>query len=464
MLRSAFSPGCPVIRSLSLLVVVSFLAALSGCLSAELGNLTSPEPIAPLPLPTGFEFACPPGSHLPRGSLCVGTLETQTESLQEPYVAVDAKRPNVIAVGVNAGHTVHAIDPNRAQPGVDVILLDIYFSEDGGQTWRLSQLPYVPAPQSPTLLDIAASGDPALAFDSQGVLHVSGIVVHNVLLQGWDVFYASTADLGKTWTTPVMLTRTGETDRNWLTVGPKDEVYVSWQNYGPGSSEVAWSLDGGKTWKQKVFAQKCPTASPVVVAQGVSLVACKSTGESKGVQLYRIDPAAASVEHAADVSAMQDYFPLVKTLPNGTLVLTTAWSSKNLSLSHNGGKNWTVPVELRDVLKIEDDWDDFRVFWLEVDPWGAIHLILGDGTSHPSRVAHAVLDPTTLAPFQETLLRETDEGRPQPSLAPEYGDHFYGLAFTSDQGFLVWGFDKGLDYALLKPSFPSASSLEGSKL
>ena len=95
--------------------------------------------------PTAYDLVCPPGGTTVDG-VCAYRIASLTESNQEPFVAVHPTDPDVVAVGVNAGHTTGAASTQGGGPGVDLVRLDVFVTTDGGASWTRSSLPYVRDP------------------------------------------------------------------------------------------------------------------------------------------------------------------------------------------------------------------------------------------------------------------------------------------------------------------------------
>ena len=458
-------------------------AGLAGCIGGdETGLEPSDAALAPLSLPDSFEFLCPAGeTRTTAEGLCVGTIASLTESNQEPFLAVDPNRPGVMAVGVNAGYSTDAVDPAR-QDGAELIAMDVFFTQDGGATWTRSQLPYIAAPSGMVGLDLRGVGDPALQFDEAGVLHVSGIATNAVLTSGWEIFYTSSPDLGDGWTEPVLFTEDGSNDRNWLNIGPDGTIYLPWQFFAAdvadGGSTVAWSTDGGATWDMLEKGDHIPSCYGIGEAALLGArpyVACALADEDfdlSGIGFFHIDTMGATFHEVAVIEEEGAYWPQPVVVADGSLVIAfedfddaTVW----LTRSTNGGLNWTTPVDARDLLAADDGWDYANNYWFEADPWGAVHILLG-GTACagelvllmgcPRGLVHAAIDPVDWVVLSETVLDEPgpalEDMHVPPPLAPAWGDHYYGIAFTHDAGFMVWTRKQVLEFTTFEPIWADA--------
>lgn len=79
---------------------------------------------------------------IPAG-VCIGTFESPTDTYNEPYVAVHPTDPDVVAIGMNVLRTPPVFQHGN-QAHVCLVDDQIAFTEDGGDTWRISTLPPMP--------------------------------------------------------------------------------------------------------------------------------------------------------------------------------------------------------------------------------------------------------------------------------------------------------------------------------
>ena len=107
-------------------------------------------------------------------------------------------------------------------------------------------------------------GDPVLAFSRDGKkLYYSGLVCNfdKFPRQMSGVAVASSTDGGATWSLPTMVDyrATGDffNDKEWITTGPGDTVYLAWTKFYQGPQGLSYlrspivmasSTNGGKTW------------------------------------------------------------------------------------------------------------------------------------------------------------------------------------------------------------------------
>ena len=202
--------------------------------------------------------------------------------------------------GLPANETSIAINPtdprnviggaNDYEPGVDSVM-GIYTSFDGGRTWpwsRHARQIITPARK------MLGSGDPVIAFDSEGVAYAAFIAFGRDDCDSYIAVIRS-EDKGVTWTVPVdsesegtgLLVGDGITvhndgpadcqffhDKEWMTTGPRpdgvplvegtdledvspDRLYVTWTRFDSGPAGdtfvespiyLAYSDDQGRHW------------------------------------------------------------------------------------------------------------------------------------------------------------------------------------------------------------------------
>ncbi len=421
---------------------VVLMAALAGCADPDSAPLGQVDPEAS-PAPLTYNLLCP-GSKEAYTPLCSSRIESDTESNQEPFVAVHPKDPQVIAIGVNAGHTTEGVSDHGGRPGFDLVRLDIFFTTDGGVTWARSTLPYVADPAvSFEPLELSVVGDPALAFDDNGTLHVSGIASHS-RVRGYNVFYTQTPDLGASWSQPEVLSTGDDNDRNWLNLGPDGTIYVPWQRIG-AFSEVAWSQDGGTTWRvqsRDQVAHDCITISEMAfLADGTPTFACTLADDFDWqVAVYAFDPETGGIQQLAQPAKFTQAWPRL-VAAGGLLVLLADDSNGPLYAISEDGTDWTPARPL-------PNRDGGRILWQASDPWGMVHLLVQED----SRRSYEVFDPVTDRQRSLNALPAAGSGSDSATLAPTWGDHFWGLHVTEHGGAAAWTRNGGLDVALIEPA------------
>lgn len=441
------------------LLLLALACILTGCVAsaARVG------PAAPPPSPEAgagdaYAHACPPGpAAFELEGVCVSRLARLDESLQEPYLAAHPTRPGVYALGVNAAPTARAVATDA--PGADAVLLDVYVTEDGGASWRHAPIPRVPTTYRPLgqalPAELRSVGDPALAFDERGVLHVSGLA-NPVAPYGtlYQIFAARSADLGRTWSGPVIVSGAwSNNDRNWVSTAADGKVYVSWQR--PSTSHVAWSLDGGLTWREQprdAERKGCISMSPALPTPHGVLLACAEGGffvPMTGLRVLRFDDATGRFAPLGSIAG-DHLYPRLLARPGGDLVMTwsaTSGATAGYATSADGGMTWSAPRDLRALLSAEDAWNEGRAYWSELDARGHLHVLLkgweGPDRLEESRLLHAVLDPTTDAVLHEALLPAArPDAEPPATVGLAVGDDFHGIAFQGGEGLLAWTRDR----------------------
>lgn len=462
-----------------MLTALLLVASCAGCLGSDQTDKAATEnPTTKTnrvqPSPSNFAYTCPEGdTQEQRNGLCVQTIDATSSTLQEPYLAFHPRQPDLVALGVIAGRTIQSTGPNRPQPGVDAVQVDVYISQNGGRTWERHELPYIPQ-ENDGPATVRATIDPALAWGDNETLHVTGISSDRNV--GSDVFYVSTSNLGETWTNPRVFTTDNDNDRQWITHEPGGNLYVPWQNVLE-SSEIAWSTGSGREWKTQTERQQvedCITTSPVVVHNQTPMFACAKQGNNgyAGIQIHALNTSTGNLTLQGTADQLPGNVPRLLSQENGVLlVLTrgnqTSWAAE----STDGGQTWTHPVNLRERITIDDEWSEMTVYWGTLDPWGILHLLVvghtpetaraGLGVGSERHVAHIAVDPTGFKPLTQRQVNPT--GLSQENQAVErssntYGDEFYGIDFTQRRGLLAWTQDGAIKIAEVEPILSNTST------
>jgi len=179
-------------------------------------------------------------------------VQGSPQNTNEVSIAINPTDPMNIVAGANDYSTPN----NDAWCGY-------YWSRDGGETWTKGLLPgyngdiSVQGLTSP-LLGYSGTGDPVLAFDSQGNLFYAGIGFMRSFVGRSAIFVAKSTDGGATWpSSAIRIVAQGDGvttfhDKEWLTVDPAtDYVYVAWASFHVitfATILFSRSIDGGNSW------------------------------------------------------------------------------------------------------------------------------------------------------------------------------------------------------------------------
>lgn len=409
----------------------------------------APPPVSPaVPAPpAAYEFVCP-GEHgtsaLPTLAPCHATLSVAARGLGEPFVAVSPRDARVVAIAANA------------QPD-----LALFVSDDGARSFRTVALPPLPARGAPAQLF-----DPVLAFDASGALHFVGLA--SAENGGYDVFHVASRDLGASWGEVTLVTSAGTADRPWMVVAPDGSIVVTWQDDG---ARYARSVDGGTSWARGNVEDGCVgTARPVVAARdGAILTACVvlAEGAPSAIDVLRLDVANGTAERVTRVPTRASW-PTLAFVADGSLALVTEdYLNESVALrwSRDGGASWGSPVDVRGLAAFDDAWGRAYAHWVEPDPWGGLHVVLGGVQGTPLEREQPSLQPRRNA-FEFThlvlradgsLLMETSlralasPAAPAPGALPPVGSDYVGLAFDKDGGWLAWPQDGAVAYTRVVP-------------
>lgn len=164
----------------------------------------------------------------------------------------EGKHPSVAADDKGGLHVAYEA------PGKGASAADVYYtsSTDGGKTWSAA----VAVATTP-----GASEDPAIAVGKDG----SVVVVWTDTSSGDgkpDIYAARSADKGKTWTAPVDVSNTpGVSSAPDVKIAPNGDTYVIWLDTSSGTDSpdvyFASSADGGKTFSKPADVSNTPGKS-----------------------------------------------------------------------------------------------------------------------------------------------------------------------------------------------------------
>jgi len=387
-----------------------------------------------------------------------------------------------MAVGVNWGPPLTDDVAGLTNGEAAECKMGVYTSKDGGATWAFHTAPAPPVRQTMPVHPTRCEGDPALVFDAQDRLHLTGIAqAGDDLLpppagsgQGFMTYYTRSDDLGATWSPPVILSDLDPAqDRNWMALDPATgAVVVDWQNtakdFANWTVQLAWSLDRGATWATQEAPQRsvCAPPGPLLPHAGDLLYTCRNaTGNDVHLLVYAFDLAnrTGALRAALNVSGA---WPGLAALRDGTL--SQHWDDGDapdtkLAWSRDHGRTWTEPASLRALLDGQPA--GAHAYWAEGDAHGALHLIAQADAAPvapvPGAPAHHELRHVVLAAngskLQETVLAAWDDTEPPtPRPALTLGDHYYGIARAGDRTLLAFTRDSAIDLTLAAPKLPGA--------
>lgn len=468
----------------------SLLAAAALAVPVLAGCTTSPVQLSQAQLAPempSFLYLCPGAARPPSPEPCLGRLARDDATLQEPYAALHPGDPDVMAIGVNLGPPF----TEHARGSHDLCRLEVYVTEDGGRAWRAGTVP----PPAFTLPFAGAaagqcSGDPALVFDEAGTLHASGLANAGTAPAGlplpgregggFAAYYARSDDLGRTWGEPVVVGPNGQNqDRNWLARDPASgALYVNWQNVAGGeadwTTEVAWSLDGGATWRNQEPHQRpvCRTPGPVTLAGGVPLVSCVKPGDPDRVRVYAFDPASGGLALRGGFEA-EATWPLLVALADGRLAAVYRASEGGLvsgdslvRFSGDAGRTWSDALSTRELA--EGPWDLARAYWAAADPFGGLHMMVRVGRLEAPmddagraregtgavryELRHLALDAAGRKAHEVALEAWSAASPPAVRPAQGLGDHYYAIAWSGDEALLAYTRDGAIKLTLATPA------------
>jgi hypothetical protein len=367
-----------------------------------------------------------------------------------------------------------------------------YFSSDGGTSWGAVDLP-LPPPLTTNGTDFGS--DPAVAWDTQGNVFYSYIVVffssgfpNGVAINGTEMAVARSSDGGRTWTSTYFALQKGQTkfnDKPYITVDDnplsphRDTIYVAWDRFDGSASSfngvlVSHSTDGGKSFSAPVFASSTASgpkgdigADPFVSPDGTLHVAWHDVqnnaiveaSSADGGQSFGPPHTIAPTQVAFDVAipAQASRGALVypacgadaSTGPNRSN-LYCSWMDETatngtdifMSRSTNGGNTWSAP------LRVNDDPtgvanDQFNQ-WLSVDPSnGSVNLSWNDTRNDPTHLstdiffAQSIDGGLSFGKNVQVTTAPTNETCCGADLGNQYGD-YEGIAAFDGSVHPVW--------------------------
>ncbi len=458
-------------RLLPTLLALALITAppLAGCLGED-----APPPPPPAtnqtaePRVATFQLACPPGETTERiEGVCVGTIADPTESYQEVVAASDPGNGTVAIAAIG----VQAPPANTQGPAESRIV--VFTSDDGGGSWQRAAT--VPSPMA-----VSAQGmfDPSLAYRGDR-LHLNamwtphpGSADEPTRIRDPEMYHVASKDPAEGWGSPTLITEDRDNDRGWITTGPAGTTFIAWKNYGDSSTELAWKLAGQDAWQRQEPERTvtgCGEHTPVVVLNGTPYLGCVAEGDGQGMPLFAFDAATGDLEEVARIDEAgppdRSVRPrMVKTTDDRLILAAPGPDGAALLAKSPDGRSWSEPVDLFELVSVDDGWPDPSIWAMAADPWGNVHLVIrstqqttalaADQPAH--ELAHVALDPLTGEILAEQMLARWDPQDPSadrsmPTLAPTAPDDTAGIAFLDGRGMVFWHYDKAIDYTVLEP-------------
>jgi len=363
-----------------------------------------------------------------------------------------------------------------------------YFSSDGGKNWGAVDLP-LPPPATTNGVDFGS--DPGVAFDTQGNVYYSYIVVFFnrtfAAIQGTEMAVAKSSDGGNTWPQVTFFNfNSGNgkfNDKPMIAVDTnmnspfRDSVYVGWDTVTSGKSSAnddllfARSTDGGKTFSSPV-ALNNPTggprqvigADPFVGPNGEVYVAWHDVQQNLLMVNHSFDGGATFGQQqpiAATTVAFDDGIPAMASRRallypacdadrsggsnRGTLYCSwmdeTASNGTDIfvSRSTDRGASWGAPVRVNDDLAGVRK-DQFNQ-WLSVDPAnGSVNLSWNDARNDPADIktdiyfSQSTDGGLSFVPNVRVTTTASDESAHNPcaDAGNQYGDYEGIVAFAGN--------------------------------
>ena len=207
----------------------SFLVTLSNAVNATIIDNQGQGTITDADVPAGATLTVGPNVN----------VQNLPGFQSEVSIAVNPTNPMNLVAGSN--------DPSN-------LTMDAYFSTDGGLSWQFRTLPFTVGGTT-----FAATTDPAIVFDRQGVAYFAYELanIRNGQIDGNSVAnaMARSTDGGNTWTAVLVTPLNSGDDKEFIGIGPDrtnpnvDRIYMGWQRRG--TQLVSSSLDG-ITWSTPV--------------------------------------------------------------------------------------------------------------------------------------------------------------------------------------------------------------------
>lgn len=274
-------------RAALLSTVILTLGILAGCLGDDEGTIPAPEPTPP---PTPFSTFLAAGANLtgPGRPAPVNFVATNSAGpANELSFAVNPTDPLNLIGGGKDYHlgTDHpcVTQPSGTQGYPINVWSGVYWSRDGGQTWKNALMPGHPADDANATHPNRAwscVSDPVVVFDDTGLAYFSGLGIwgdnvpnptHPCVQTGRSIWVMKSLDGGETWQDFECVA--GSTydpnaggqllDKQWFDVDGRN-VYFTYVNFNPtGDFDLTFrrSRDQGQNWDPEIILLEGPTPS-----------------------------------------------------------------------------------------------------------------------------------------------------------------------------------------------------------
>lgn len=357
------------------------VALLASCGGGGGGDEAAP---APPPAASGTAFAASGPS--PMDAACTGGSAAGTVFIDaevEPFVAVNP---------LDGNHLVGAWQQDRwSNGGARGVTTGVSF--DGGRSWTRALQPFSRCAGGTGLSgDYERATDPWVDFAPDGTVHAMGLAFNGQSLQAGSMsamLATRSTDGGRSWSTPALLVRDGETlfnDKNTLTADRTDAryVYAVWDRLdtaGHGPTLLARSVDGGASWEpaRVIYTPTSTGVSQtlgnriVVLANGtlvdvftqidtvggtssarIAVLRSTDKGTTWGAPVFVADARGIGARDPQSGQAIRDgaLLPTVTVAADGTIWV--AWQDARfsggardaiaVSRSTDGGNTWSAPV------------------------------------------------------------------------------------------------------------------------
>src|SRR5713226_8679564 len=478
-------------RGRRLAVLLALFILLAGAMYVSTGNARAGSPTTSYTLPTWWAKY----QRLLKGSSSSTPLQRVSGS-QSPSVGPNVDMSNEDTPQSETSITVNPNNPQMLVGGSNEIVrlpMRGYFSSNDGKSWGAVDVP-LPPPATTNGTDFGS--DPGVAFDTQGNVYYSFIVVFFnrtfAAIQGTEMAVAKSFDGGKSWPQVTFFNFNSGSgkfnDKPMIAVDTnphspfRDSVYVAWDNasLNAGKSSAnddllfARSTDGGKTFSSPV-ALNNPTggprevigASPFVGPNGEVYVAWHDIQQNILMVNRSFDGGATFGQQqaiAATTVAFDDAIPAMASrhallypacdadrsggINRGTLYCS--WTDETasngtdifVSRSTDGGATWSPP------LRVNDDPggvanDQFNQ-WLAVDPSdGSVNLSWNDTRNDPAHLstdifyARSTDGGLSVTKNVQVTTAPTNETCCGADLGNQYGD-YEGIAAMDGSIHPVW--------------------------